>query len=276
MPELPEVETVASDLRNAGVVGLRIAIATVRFPKTIATPGADSFKKQIQGKKITGISRRGKYIVIGLSHHLTLLIHLRMTGRFILTPSEAKHNPHEHVILDLDNHQQLRFCDTRKFGRWYLVKDPNTILGKLGPEPLDPAFDLGEFRKRLSTTSRKLKPFLLDQTAIAGLGNIYVDEALWEAKLHPEMPANTLSKEEAQTLLHSIKSVLQKGLKAQGTTLGSGKSNFYRLHGQQGTHQHVLNVFRRTGAPCPRCQTPIQRFIVAQRSTHICPNCQMR
>lgn len=209
-----------------------------------------------------------------LSSGETIFVHLRMTGRFTFAPINTPFGPHERVTLVLDHLRHLQYHDTRKFGRWYLVENPHDIIGNLGPEPLEESFTYETFETRLMAKVRMLKPLLLDQTFIAGLGNIYVDEALWSAKLHPLMISNTLTRKQTKSLFEAIKYVLKRGLDTEGTTLGSGKSNFYRPEGAKGSHQEVLHVFRRTGLPCPRCSLPIERLVVAQRSTHICPNCQ--
>lgn len=274
MPELPEVETVVNDLRHAGLIGRTIVNAHVHWPKTVATQSPAEFSKKILNQSIVDISRRGKFLSFALSGGETLFVHLRMTGRFTIEKRRQNIGIHERVTLELDNGCELKFHDTRKFGRWFLVPDIELVVGNLGPEPLDPAFTFAEFKKLLSTRSRRLKPLLLDQSFIAGLGNIYVDEALWLSRLHPNQLSNQLSVKKAKDLFESIRTVLMRGLETQGTTLGTGKSNFYRPGGQRGTHQDVLNVFRRTGLPCPRCGTAIVRMIVAQRSTHICPHCQ--
>ncbi len=274
MPELPEVETVANDLRRLGLVGSQITDAHIHWERSIGTPSPAEFRRRIKGQTIVQVSRRAKYLSLLLSNGETIYIHLRMTGRFTLAPIGTPFSPYERVTLELDHSRHLQFHDTRKFGRWYLVEDTHEIIGKLGPEPLDEGFTNEAFAALLATRARLLKPLLLDQTFIAGLGNIYVDEALWYAKLHPMTISNSLTKKQSQALFEAIRHVLKRGLAAEGTTLGTGKSNFYRPEGGRGKHQDVVYVFRRTGLPCPRCGTPIERLIVAQRSTHICPNCQ--
>jgi formamidopyrimidine-DNA glycosylase len=170
----------------------------------------------------------------------------------------------------------LRYQDTRKFGRFCLTSNPQEILGKLGPEPLSDGFTVDCFHAMLQARKRLIKPLLLDQGFIAGLGNIYVDEALWKASVHPLRVSSSLSKKEVAALHHAISLVLKKGLANLGTTLGSGAGNFYSVAGRKGRNADKLFVFRRTGEACTRCRTPIQRIIVGQRSTHICPHCQRR
>jgi formamidopyrimidine-DNA glycosylase len=274
MPELPEVQTIVNDLNAADVIGIPISSARVYWDRTIASPGSKSFCRRLKGRKFTAIRRRGKYLVFGIDNGNTLLLHLRMSGRLHLVAADTPRIKHEHVILSFTDGRHLRFHDPRKFGRLSLLKDPAPILDRLGPEPLTPGFTAMALGKLLKNRKRILKPLLLDQTFIAGLGNIYVDEALWEAKLHPCRLASTLSKPEIRALRLAIPRVLKRGLKNLGTSLGSGETNFYSVASRQGRNKDQLNVFRRTKLPCPRCKKSIERIIVGQRSTHICPKCQ--
>ena len=274
MPELPEVQTVVDNLNGLKIVGCRIAGARVYWPRTIAEMTPVVFCKRIKGCTIQQITRRGKYIVMGLSRGLTLLIHLRMTGHLNWELKGKARNRHEHVILDLGENRELRFQDTRKFGRFFLTIDPGAVLGKLGPEPLAGDFVVNRFGKMLNACRRQIKPLLLDQRFIAGLGNIYVDEALWKAEIHPLRISCSLSKKEIVALHRAIPHVLHTGLMNMGTTLGGGEGNFYSVAGRQGRNADRLNVFRRSGQGCPRCGSAIQRILVGQRSSHICPNCQ--
>lgn len=273
MPELPEVETIAQDLAKAGLSGKKIAAVEVHWPRTVSHPSPADLRKRLVGQVIKSVDRRGKYLKIALSSGDCLLVHLRMTGRMLLLPAPSERQPHECATLIFEDGYELKFIDTRKFGRWFLADDPEKVLGKLGPEPLGPEFTVS-YLEQLCRKSRQLKPLLLDQSCVAGLGNIYVDEALWRAQLHPQRTADTLSKEQIAQLHSAIQQVLQRGLKASGTTLGKGLTNYYRLDGSRGSHQEHLDAFRQTGKPCPRCGTPIKRLVVAQRSTHICPKCQ--
>ena len=274
MPELPEVQTLVNDLNTAGVVGETITAARVFWPRSLADISPQTFRRRIRGKTISAIRRRGKFLVFDFSGSGHLLIHLRMSGRLRLASPESKRSKHEHIILGLGNSRQLRFHDTRKFGRLFLVDEPQLVLGRLGIEPLESSFRAGVLANVLAARKRQLKPLLLDQTVIAGLGNIYVDEALWDAKIHPLRISNTLSNAEVKSLHRAIPRVLRRGLKNMGTSLGTGKGNFYSVARRKGRNQDQLNVFRRTGAPCPRCKAPIERITVGQRSTHICKSCQ--
>jgi formamidopyrimidine-DNA glycosylase len=197
-----------------------------------------------------------------------------MSGRLHLVSADTPRIKHEHVILSFADDRQLRFHDPRKFGRLSLLKDPAPILDRLGPEPLAPGFTASALGKFLKGRRRLLKPLLLDQTFIAGLGNIYVDEALWEAKLHPCRTASDLLTPEIRALRLAIPRVLKRGLKNLGTSLGTGEANFYSVASRRGRNKDQLKVFRRTDLPCPRCKAKIERIIVGQRSTHICPKCQ--
>ena len=274
MPELPEVQTIVNDLIAAGLVGRRITQARVYWPRTIATSSADGFCNQIRNRAIALIERRAKFIVIALDKGETLIVHLRMTGRFQWGDARQGTEKHVHVTLSMDDGRVLCFHDTRKFGRFYLTKTPQTLLDRLGPEPLSPVFTAALFKQRLTGRHRQIKPLLLDQTFLAGLGNIYVDEALWAARIHPLRGAGGLDADEVVALRAGIRQVLRQGIKYAGTTLGNGRNNFYSIGRMRGGNANHLKVFRRTGAPCPRCHTPIKRIIVAQRSTHVCEQCQ--
>lgn len=275
MPELPEVQTVVDDLVASGVVGRTISDVVVRWPGSIAELKPRTFRARLVGRRILGLERRAKWIVWTLDDHRRMLTHLRMTGRFHWAAPEAVYGPHDHVAFSLDRPYQLRFQDTRKFGRFYLPEkvDP---LERLGPEPLSRQFTARFLEDRLARRRRQLKPLLLDQFFLAGLGNIYVDEALWEAGLHPTRTADGLCREDIRRLHRAIRRVLRRGLRNMGTTLGSGQTTFYSVAGRRGRNRDALKVFRRTGEPCPRCRTPIVRLVVGQRSTHVCPACQQQ
>ncbi len=272
MPELPEVETIVGELITAPLIGQKIASAKVFWPRTIETPEAPTFCQQIQSQTIQRITRRGKYILFTLTRQ-TLIVHLRMTGKFCITRDPAP-RLHERVRLQLVDGRILHYIDQRKFGKWGLYKNVEERLQSLGIEPLSEAFTLEILTQLAHTHPQRMKAFLLDQRHIAGLGNIYVDEALWMAQIHPETHATQLSATQLQALFHAIPAVLRSGLANKGTSLGAHRSNYARLGGQQGINQDTLNVFRRQGEPCPRCKALIVKTIVAQRGTHLCPHCQ--
>ncbi len=276
MPELPEVQSVVDALNGKNIPGRRISGAAVYWPKSIAELDPDDFCKTIKGRTIRQIARRGKYMVFDLSGGLTLMIHLRMTGRLNWELRDQPRNKHEHVVLNVGETHSLRFQDTRKFGRIWLTAAPEKILGRLGPEPLAGNFTVARFSAMLQTTNRQIKPLLLDQHFLAGMGNIYVDEALWEAGIHPQRTSRSLSDQETGELHRAIHRVLKRGLRNLGTSLGSGKTNFYLPGSRPGGNADELNVFRRTGKTCPRCGGTVARIIVTQRSSHICANCQKK
>jgi formamidopyrimidine-DNA glycosylase len=275
MPELPEVQTIVNDLNDTGLKGAVITGALVHWPRSIANMAPGRFARTLTGLRVARIYRRAKFIIFELgTHEAALLIHLRMSGRLRIARSGDKALKHEHVCITFEDERELRLHDTRKFARVYLCASAEEITAELGPEPLGPEFTLKEFRSLLRKRSRMLKPLLLDQRFIAGLGNIYVDEALWDAGLHPCRSASTLTAAESGKLFAAIPRVLKRGLHNLGTTLGTGKANFFSVAGRRGDNSSQLRVFRRTGLPCPRCGTDVTRIIVGQRSTHICAACQ--
>ncbi len=273
MPELPEVETYARLLRP-DLVGATISGADVRWRRTIASPSVLRFKSQIKGQQILDVHRRGKFLILQLSP-LALLIHLRMSGDLRIEHAAFKPQKHDRVILNLiparrspaeDAQLALVFNDTRKFGRVWLAAGVDEVTADLGPEPLDSQFTARQLYDRLHAKHRLLKPLLLDQTFIAGLGNIYTDEALNLARLHPLTRSESVTPKQAEHLLIAIRSILQEGIRWNGSSIDW----VYR----GGNFQNHFRVYDREGQPCPRCGTHIRRLIVGQRSTHFCPKCQ--
>jgi formamidopyrimidine-DNA glycosylase len=270
MPELPEVESVARSLESgqgvcSGIVGRSVAKAVVSWNKTIAEPSAASFKRRILEQTVAGVGRRGKYIRIDLSKD-TLLVHLRMSGDLILGYSEKALGKHSRARLYFDDGLQMSFNDPRKFGRIWLLKDAEDELSKLGPEPLDSGFTSAEFYRRLHARKRQLKALLLDQSFVAGIGNIYADEALHGAEMHPLTLANSVSRKQSDVLFGAIQSVLEEGIKRNGASIDW----VY----QGGDFQNYFAVYQQTGEACPRCGTSIERIVLGQRGTHFCPSCQ--
>lgn len=271
MPELPEVETVVRDLRPH-VVGRTIAAAHVHWPRTIAAPGVHKFTREIRGYRFAAVTRRGKFLIFHLRRRQStkyLLVHLRMTGGFGVEPRETRRDKHTHVHLLLDNGRELRFHDTRKFGRMWLVEDPARVTGKLGPEPLE--ISARQFDALFDSRRGHLKPLLLNQTFLAGLGNIYVDESLWYARLHPLRAAESLTTGERRRLYRAIRQVLTRAIAVGGTSIDV---MYKRVNGASGGFQDSLRAFDREKRPCRRCGTPIQKTVVGQRGTHYCPTCQ--
>ncbi|HML24843.1 MAG TPA: bifunctional DNA-formamidopyrimidine glycosylase/DNA-(apurinic or apyrimidinic site) lyase [Aggregatilinea sp.] len=270
MPELPEVETVVRGVRDA-LVGRTITGVSLDWPAGLATPDSTLFVARIAGQTVQRVDRRGKYIVISLDPD-TLIIHLKMTGRLYVVPDAEEQYADRwvHFTFQLDNAHQLRFSDSRKFGRVYLVEDPAEVTGALGPEPLSDSFTLETFRARLAGRSGALKPLLLNQTFLAGMGNIYVDEALFASGLHPLRRADSLGEDDVARLYAAIRHVLDEGVRREGASV-----NWYRKpDGTKGSAQNGLNVYGQTGRPCPRCGTPVIKTVVGQRGTHLCPTCQ--
>lgn len=264
MPELPEVETIARTLKPE-LVGRTILSADLRWPRTLATPSPAQFKKRIVGQKILDVSRRAKYLILRLETY-SFLVHLRMSGDLVVRAGKIKPEKHNRLLLHLSNKHYLAFNDTRKFGRVWLTDKPEDILGKLGPEPLEKGFTSQWLFEALHSRSRSLKPLLLDQTFLAGLGNIYTDECLHLARLHPRAASNNISWEQARDLREAIRKVLKEGIRRNGASIDW----VYR----GGEYQNHFRVYDREGQPCPVCGTAIQKFTVGQRGTHICPNCQ--
>jgi formamidopyrimidine-DNA glycosylase len=275
VPELPEVQTIVDALNAAGVAGCRIDAITVRWVKTIATDSPEAFCSRLTGRVILRIRRRAKYIVFELSDKLWMLVHLRMTGRLVLATRAGLENPHVQVFLMLGDGRYLVYQDTRKFGRFFLTAAPASILGALGPEPLSREFSARSLAQRIGRRQRRIKPLLLDQGFLSGLGNIYVDEALWLARVHPLRAAHTLTWHEVRSLHRAIRSVLRQGIRNAGTSLGGGRGNFISPQSDRGRNRNQLKVFQRTGQTCCRCGHPIERIIVGQRSTHMCSKCQV-
>lgn len=270
MPELPEVQTIVSALRDGGrgapsILGKQIASAKVLWHKTLAQPDASTFQRQIIGEQIQEIRRRGKFIWLVLQS-MHCFIHLRMSGDLRVEPSSSPNQPHDRLWLGFSDGLRLVFNDARKFGRVWLVENPDEVIASLGPEPLDEGLKADVFHDRLKKSHRQLKSLLLDQNFLAGVGNIYSDEALFLAKLDPKRAANSLNFEESTRLLDAIRQVLQEGIQKNGASIDW----VYR----GGEFQNSFRVYQRRGQPCLICGTPIERTTIGQRGTHFCPNCQ--
>jgi formamidopyrimidine-DNA glycosylase len=264
MPELPEVETVTRGLRSP-LVGRIITGVTVLWPNSIKTP-LEELKSRLPGQRIEAITRRGKYLQFHLSGGDTLFLHLKMSGDLLVEPADEPADPHVRTIFHLDNRHQLRFNDTRKFGRVYLVDDPAKVVGKLGPEPLPDDFTVDNFKALFWRRTGRLKPLLLNQEFIAGIGNIYADEACFKAGIDPRRQVDTLSAQELKALYHAIRRVLNAGIMLKG-------ASFDRVY-RGGEFQTQFQVYSRAGQPCPNCEAEIQRIVLGGRSTHFCPQCQ--
>jgi formamidopyrimidine-DNA glycosylase len=280
MPELPEVETVARDLRPR-IVGATIVGARSSWARTLRSHVPEAFAAAVAGRRVEGVGRRGKQLVIELSGDAALTIHLKMTGQLFVVATDLPVDPYVRLVLELSDGRELRFRDIRKFGRVGLYgRDPVTselvtehggagVFGALGPEPLDPAFTLRDFRARLRRRKGRLKPLLLDQSFVAGVGNIYADEALWAARLHPLRTVRTLRPPDERRLFESLRSVLAEAVERRGSSIDD-----YTAPDGDGSMQEQLQVYQRTGEPCPRCGRPIRRIVIGARSTHLCSWCQ--
>jgi formamidopyrimidine-DNA glycosylase len=275
MPELPEVETIARALRQGGrlldgkpapsILQRPVQSAHLLWERSLAVPAPAELQSRLPGQAIVDVSRRGKFLALHLTRD-TLLVHLRMSGDLFALPVGEGLPDYTRFYADLEGNLRLVFNDARKFGRLWLVSDPQQILGGLGPEPLDESFTADDLYDLLHARRRQLKPLLLDQTFLAGLGNIYADEALHLAGLHPLRDSAGISREEATRLWNAIRQVLEEGIRRNGASIDW----VYR----GGDFQNSFRVYQRTGEPCPVCGTPIERITVGQRGTHFCPHCQ--
>jgi formamidopyrimidine-DNA glycosylase len=270
MPELPEVEHVARQLREA-LVGRSIVGARVYWPRAIAGMEPEDFVARLTGRRVSGTGRRAKYLLIRLDDGDVLVVHRRMSGNLTLA-DPSKEYPYTRVELCLDDGRRLLYTDPRKFGRLALVPGDElpTFFAPLGPEPLEDDFTPQVLAERLAGRQRPIKALLLDQGVVAGLGNIYADEALFRAGIHPLRPAASLTPDEIARLHAGIRGALQAGIDHRGTTFG----RYRDVYDQAGENLGHVEVYQRTGEPCVRCGTPIQRIVVAQRGTHFCPHCQ--
>ncbi len=269
MPELPEVETVKNELAPY-IVGRCVTGVTLFWERIVRQPSVEEFRSRIIGQKITGIARRGKYLIVSLSGGDVLIIHLRMTGSLLIGQDSSEPPRFTRAIIHLDGDTNIFFRDPRKFGVMRLVKDENSIVGKLGPEPLEAEFTPQLLAQLLAKRTAPIKAILLDQNVIAGIGNMYADEALFAAKINPRRPGGSLSQKEIKRL-HSV---IQKILWAAIGNKGASVQNYFRPDGTPGTAHFQFKVAHGIGKTCPNCGTPIKRIVVRQRGTYFCPECQ--
>ena len=270
MPELPEVETIRRSLAPH-LCGAAIAAVPLLDPHAVAEPDPDALAALLPGRRVRAVNRRAKYLVFALDSH-NLVVHLRMSGRLRLV-RQVEETRYLRAQWNLASGHALCFYDLRRFGRIWLVDDARLaeIFAPLGPEPFDRALTTAALQERLKRRSAALKPLLLNQHFIAGLGNIYVDEALHFSKLHPRRPADSLQLEETTALLKAIRRILREAIDYGGTTFDAVYSD---ADGRPGRYRERLAVYRRAGEPCLTCGAPIARIVVAQRGTHLCPRCQ--
>ncbi|MCM3783186.1 DNA-formamidopyrimidine glycosylase [Neobacillus mesonae] len=274
MPELPEVETVKRTL-NTLIVGKHIDRVTVHLPRIIQRPDdIDAFAMELVGHTIEGVERRGKFLRI-LLDGLVLVSHLRMEGRYGMFQEDDPLEKHTHVVFHFTDGTELRYKDVRQFGTMHLFRTgedlANKPLLKLGLEPLDESFTLESFIKVIGKRTTKIKVALLNQEYVVGIGNIYVDEALFRAGIHPEQPANTISHEKLANLHQSIIDTLLEAVQAGGSSIKS----YVNGQGEMGMFQHQLKIYGRKDEPCVHCGTMVVKSIVGGRGTHTCPKCQV-
>jgi formamidopyrimidine-DNA glycosylase len=275
MPELPEVETIRRDLLphvvGRTITGVRIAPGASRVIRGVPVR---AFARRLVGRRIDDLARRGKYLLFrleGKGAPVYLAVHLRMTGSLLYRPPLADPpDAYVRAVITLDDGSELRYADLRKLGQMWVVDSPEEAVGKLGPEPLDAAFTAAKLQETLSHRRAPIKAVLLNQRAIAGLGNIYADEVLFAARIHPRRLANTLTETETKRLHRAIRRVLNDALGNRGSSF----RDYVDAAGREGTHQLRVKVFRRTGQPCYVCGAEIARIKVGGRSTHFCPCCQ--
>ncbi|RPA57225.1 DNA-formamidopyrimidine glycosylase [Aerococcus agrisoli] len=271
MPELPEVETVRRGLEKL-VIGKEVKSVTVLWDNIVQAPGGVAdFVHRMPGQSLLSVERIGKFLIFNWTD-VAWIAHLRMEGKYLYVPTTESVDAYSHVILHLTDGYDLRYRDVRKFGRIHMV-DKNQLEQainalNLGPEPKDltTVYLKGKLEKR----KRPIKGVLLDQSVIAGIGNIYADEVLYAAKVHPEQAANTLTDPEIQAIVDASQAIIGHAVEVGGTTIRSYTNAF----GENGHYQQYLQAYGRTGKPCARCGTPIEKISVSQRGSHFCPNCQ--
>ena len=274
MPELPEVETTARGLRARLIGRCVLGASGVDWPRMAPNATPELLESAVSGRLVERVERRGKYLLLGLANDVWVVVHRKMSGNLVARAAELSPPRHTHLSLALDDGTCLDYVDPRKFGRVYLFLGRDALdaflAARLGPEPLE--IDAAGLDRLLLTRRGRLKSLLLDQSFLAGIGNIYADEILWEARLHPERSAATLTPRERSRLLDATRMVLTAAIERRGTSF----SQYVDDAGLPGDNQHHLSVYGRTGLPCPRegCGRPIERRMLAQRGTWFCPRCQ--
>ena len=273
MPELPEVETVRRGLEKL-ILGKKITTIDIRYPKMIKTD-LDQFQKELPRQVVKSMGRRGKYLLFYLSDKV-LISHLRMEGKYFYYPNQVPERKHAHVLIHFEDGGTLVYEDVRKFGTMELLApellDVYFLSKKLGPEPTDQDFDLENFIAALKKSKKPIKSHLLDQTLVAGLGNIYVDEVLWRAQVHPARPSQSLTRVEASAIHDQTISVLGQAVEKGGSTIRTYTNAF----GEDGTMQDFHQVYDKAGQACSRCGSIIEKIQLGGRGTHFCPKCQRR
>lgn len=269
MPELPEVETIKNALAPL-ITGRCVLDIEVLWHKALVKPSIGLFRERLIGQAITTLGRRGKYFLFDLSNNQTMVLHLKMTGLLLLKPPSADIEKYTTAVFRLDGENDLHFIDQRKFGAFWMVEDRNEVIEKLGPEPLDDKFTPTVLSKIVHRHTIPIKALLCDQQRIAGIGNMYADEALFDAKIHPSIPANALTNKQAKGLCIAIKEVLERGISHNGASV----STFRLPNGKEGLAHTQFRVAHKMGEPCFVCGSPITRIKIRGRGSYFCPNCQ--
>lgn len=273
MPELPEVETVRAGLAPQ-LLGRRITRLQLMRPN-LRIPFPGNLTESLEGAEILALERRAKYLLMHTNRAQTTIIHLGMSGKMLLHPAAINdYHAHDHVIMSLSDGQMLVFNDARRFGLWTLAETPqmaaHPLLAHLGPEPLDAAFDSAYLYAALQRRNGEIKPVIMDQKLVVGVGNIYASEALFMARIHPQRTANSLNKTECSRLVECIKTVLHAAIRSGGSTL----RDYVRSSGEMGYFQHHFAVYGKAGRPCEHCQSPVTQITQTGRSSFFCPQCQ--
>jgi formamidopyrimidine-DNA glycosylase len=275
MPELPEVETIRRQLAPA-LEGRRLVWIDVRDPRWCDPAPPAAVSDALNGRLIERLGRRGKYIVVTFEDDVHLVMHLRMTGNLLLVPAEAEEPEHLRVVMDLDDGKRLLFVDVRRFGTGDVLLGSDALAeyfaSRLGVEPLSPDFTADALRALARGRRQPVKAFLLTQERVAGVGNIYADEALFRARIHPERPVGTLKRPQVEALRQAVVETLEAGIDAKGASI----DDYRHVDGAQGSFQDRFLVHTREGEPCPRCGTAIRKLRAAGRGTYVCPRCQPR
>jgi formamidopyrimidine-DNA glycosylase len=269
LPELPEVETIKNEL-SSQVVERGITDVDLFWEKQVRRPSAEEFRSRIVGQRIKGLGRRGKYLLFHLESGEILVIHLKMTGSLLVKPTSERPEKYVRSVINLDGGISIHFRDIRKFSGMWLVKDVDGVIKKMGLEPFDPAFTPRHLAGIIGSRSAPVKALLCDQTMIAGIGNMYADEALYEAGIHPMRPGSSLSKAEIKRLHGAIRKVLENGIGNKGASVNT----YFLPDGIKGTAHSEFRVAHRRGEKCPLCGCEIERIVVRQRGTYFCPKCQ--
>ena len=272
MPELPEVETVRARLEPV-LTGRRFRRVEINDPRLVRPYEPAEVAAELEGERVTAVERRGKYLIVQFESGRALLIHLRMTGSFRHSDDGLAHDPHRRAVVTLDNGSDVAYRDVRRFGTWLLLEPGELepyLTARLAEEPLDALFTAARLGERLAGRRAPIKAALLDQRTLAGIGNIYADEALWRARIHPLRPGGSLDRNELRRLHRGIRAALDQGIAREGSTL----RDYALPDGAAGSMQDEFRVYGRGGEPCDRCGTAIVKTRVAGRGTWFCPSCQ--